>query len=447
MKIFIVGAGEVGTHLARMLSRDYHDITLMDENPQRLEFAYDHSIEIMPIVGNPTSAEQLGKAGAGEAELFIGVLPEESQNLIACMLATELGALKTIARVNNSEYQAAPLNEYFAKLGIDDMVCPEALAANEISTSLKLPWTKQYWSFFGGKLEMLAVRIRPASPFIGKQLLELSEVNDKFFHIVAIVRGDDTIIPRGNDRILEEDIVIATLSPKDRKRLQLFCGQEEVEVKKVIIMGGSRIALRTALLLPDEWSVKIIELDYEKCLRLSEVVPENTLIIHGDGRDPELLKAEGLKKSQAFLALTSDSETNMLATLNAKRMGVYRSVAQIENIDYLEIANQMGIGNLINRKLIAAASIFRYLLNADNANAKTLTLGQSDVLEVTIKEGSKLTKHKVSEMKLPSGVTFGGLMRGENVTLVSGETHFQAGDVVMIFSSRIRANEMGKLLN
>ncbi|MDO5036396.1 MAG: Trk system potassium transporter TrkA [Porphyromonas sp.] len=446
MKIFIVGAGEVGTHLAKMLSKEEHDIILMDEKSTALEFAYDNNLEIMPIVGNPTSKQQLEMAGVEGSELFVAVLPEESRNLIACMLATQIGAHKAIARVSNSEYQSPENREYFGSLGVDDMVCPEALASKEIAAGLMIPWTRQYWSFFGGKLEMLAVQVLASSPLIDRPLLELKEHNEKYFHIVAILRDDETIIPTGQDVVKEDDIVFATTAPEHREQLRKSCGQEDVEVRRVIIMGGSRIAVRTARLLPSDWSIKIIERNYEKCVRLSEIVPENTLIIHGDGRDPELLRLEGLTKSQAFLALTSNSESNMLATLNAKRMGVYRSVAQIENIDYLDIAYQMGIGNLINRKLIAASSIFRYLLNADVTNAKTLTIGQNDILEVTIQEGSRLTKKPVKDLRLPRGVTFGGMMRDQEVCLVEGDTHFRAGDVVMVFSAQLSADALAKII-
>lgn len=437
MKIFIVGAGEVGTHLAKMLSKEYHDIILMDEEQERLSFAYDNNVEVLPRVGNPTSQRELKAAGAGESELFVAVLPEESRNIIACMLATQLGAKQTIARVSNSEYQQKDHLEYFRSLGIDDMVCPEALAAREIAAGLELPWTNQYWSLFSGKLELLAVRILSDSPLEGKKLLELGNLSEKYFHLVAIVRDGETIIPKGEDYVMAGDIVFATTSPQNRNQLRTFCGHPEVSVKRVIIMGGSRIAIRTTQLLPQDWSIKIIEKEYDKCLKLAEITPNNTLIIHGDGREPELLLTEGIKKSQAFLALTSDSENNMLATLNAKRMGVYRSVAQIENTDYLDIANQMGIDNLINRKLIAAASIFRYLLNMDVENAKMLTIGQSDILEIGVKEGTKLTKKPVKEMKLPQGITFGGMMRDGKVELVEGDTHFKAGDVVMIFSTQL----------
>ena len=444
MNIVIVGAGEVGTHLAKMLSREHHDIVLMDEDPAKVEFAYDNSFEIMPIVGVPTSIRSLEKAEAGHAHLFIAVTPEESANVVACMLARKLGARKTMARINNNEYLTEESKAYFHSLGIDDMVYPESLAAMEIVAGLRLPWTKQYWSLFDGKLDMVAVRIGPYSPLSSKKLLELSALEQKLFHILAIIRGNQTIIASGEDTIHVGDVVFVTAEPKKLDMVRRYCGQQEVDVRKVIIMGGSRIALKTADLLPQDRSIKIIERDLEKCKRLSELVNDNTLIIHGDGRDADLLKSEGIRNAQAFLALTSNSESNMIATLNAKRLGVPRSVAQIENTDYLEMANQMGIGNLINKKLIAASAIFRHLLAVDVSNAKTLALGKGDVLEVIVKPESKITKDAIRNIKLPKSMTLGGYMRDGIVRMVEGNTQIIPGDSVMVFSNEASVSQIMK---
>lgn len=444
MRIFIAGAGEVGTHLAKLLSHENHDIILMDEDSEKVEFAYDNSLEIMPVVGVPTSITQLKAAGAGDAELFIAVTPEESQNIVACMLASKLGAAKTMARVNNSEYQKPENTNYFHSLGIDSMVYPEALAAEEIYAGLRLPWTRQYWTLFDGKLNMVAVRVDPQSPLIGRKLLDLGELEQKLFHVLAIVHDGVTKIAGGNDEILPNDIIYVTVEPSKLDEVRIYCGQSVVNVQKIIIMGGSRIALKTIQLLPQDLNIRVIENDYEKCKKLSETVPGNTLVIHGDGRDPELLRSEGIKNTQAFLALTSNSESNVLATLNAKRLGVPRSVAQIENIDYLDIASQMGIGTLINKKLIAAAFIFRHLLQVDVSNAKTLAVGKGDVFEIKVSPDAKVTKRTVKELKLPSDMTLGGVMREGEVSLVSGDTRIQSGDVVMVFSTNMSINSVMK---
>ncbi|MDD7438093.1 MAG: Trk system potassium transporter TrkA [Bacteroidales bacterium] len=445
MRILIVGAGEVGTHLAEMLSHEQHDIILLDSNPDNLEFAYDNRLEIMPFVGSPTSFKDLKDAGAGQADLLIAVTPEESTNIVTCNIATQMGAKKTLARINNSEYLQDQYRDHFTALGIDDMLYPEELAAAEIVSSLSLPWAKQYWSIFNKKLDLVATRVIKDSPLLGKELMELSDLSEKVLHVLAIVRDYHTIIPRGHDTIEEDDILYVAAKPQDLEKVRQFCGQQKLEVHRVIIMGGSRIAVKTAQALPDHLNIKIIESDYDKCMKLSEIVPENTLVIHGDSRDPDLLINEGIKKTDAFLALTSSSESNMLATLNAKRLGVPISVCQIENLDYLDIANEMKIGNLINKKLLAASAIFRYLLNIDISSAKTLSIGQGEVLEIKVRENSLVTKCPVMNLEIPAGITFGGILRNNEVLLVEGKTQINPGDMVMVFSHNASVNDLNKL--
>lgn len=445
MKILIVGAGEVGTHLAEMLSHERHDIVLLDANPDNLEFVYDNRLEIMPFVGSPTSFKDLKDAGAEKADLFIAVTPEESANLVACNIATQMGAKKALARINNSEYLQELNRKHFLDQGIDDMLYPEELAASEIVSGLSLPWAKQYWSIFNKKLDLVATRVIKGSPLLGKKLMELSDLSEKVLHILAIVRDSHTIIPRGQDMIEENDVLYVAAKPQDLDKVREFCGLRQLEVNRVIIMGGSRIAVKTAQFLPSSFNIKIIESSYDKCIKLSEIVPENTLVIHGDGRDPDLLINEGIKKTDAFLALTSSSESNMLATLNAKRLGVPTSVCQIENLDYLDIANEMKIGNLINKKLIAASAIFRYLLNVDVSSAKTLSIGQGEVLEIKVRENSLVTKAPVMELEIPDGITFGGLMRNDEVILIEGKTRINPGDMVMVFSHNASIGDLNKL--
>ncbi|MDO4789705.1 MAG: Trk system potassium transporter TrkA [Porphyromonas sp.] len=432
MKIFIAGAGEVGSHLATLLSREDHDIIIMDSDPSRLEFAYDNSLEVLPILGNPTSLADLKNAGIAGSDLFISVTPEESTNITASILAHNLGAQKTMARINNQEYLQEPNAAFFRDLGVNYMVYPELLAAQEIVDGVRLPWTRQYWSLSEGRVQLLAVKMMPGAPLIGIYLSELSKT-EKYFHIVAIKRKQETIIPRGNSKIEVGDIIFVTCEKQNLDKVRVFCGKENSEVKKIIMMGGSRIAIKTVELLPSNIKAKIIDTDYEKCKQMAKRVPSNTMIIHGDGRDPQLLQAEGIEDVQCFAALTGNSETNLLATLAAKRMGVYRSIARIENIDYLSIAEQMEIGILINKKLIAAGSIYRHLLNVDVNNVKCLAIANADVVELVAKKGSKITTKQIKDLKLPNEISLGALIRDGKMQLVEGSTIVQPNDVVLAF--------------
>lgn len=431
MKIIIAGAGEVGTHLAKLLAQENQDIVLMDPNADRLKFT-SSSMEILPMVGNPTSLHDLEEAGVKKADLFISVTPEETTNLTACMLATNLGAQKTLARINNYEYLQPKNKEFFEKLGINSMIYPEMLAAKEIVSAVERPWTRQYWELFGGALILIGVKVRDNAPIVNTRLSDLMN-EQKLYHIVAIKRRNDTIIPRGTDHIESGDILFFTTTREHVESVQLNAGKKNPEMKKVVIMGGSRIAVRASQYLPNNIRIKIIELDKEKSHRIAEVVPGNVLVINGDGRDTDLLIQEGIKDTDAFIALTENSSTNILACLAAKRFGVFKTIAKVENLDYISLAEKMDIGMVINKKLIAASHIYQFLLDADVSNVKCLTFADAEVAELVARPNSKITKKQVKDLKLPKDMTLGGLIRNGEPLMVDGETLIQAYDHVMVF--------------
>ena len=431
MRIFIAGAGEVGTHLAKMLSQENHDIILMDSKEERLS-SMSSSLEVMPVVGNPTSLKDLEEAGIRKSDLFVSVTPEETANVTACILAHSFGVHKTFARINNYEYLQPKNKELFEKLGISSMIYPEMLAAHEIVSAVERPWTRLYSELFGGALILLGVKIRDNSKIVNKKLYELLS-DQKFFHIVAIKRGNETIIPRGTDQIESGDILFFTTTQNYIEDVRLLAGKKNPEVKKVIIMGGSRIALRACQYLPSYIRVKVIELDKEKSYQIAEKVPGNVLIIHGDGRDMDLLIHEGIQDAQAFIALTENSSTNILSCLAAKRFGVYKTVAKIENIDYIPLAESMDIGAVINKKLIAASHIYQLLLDADISNVKCLTFANADVAELVARPNAKITKKQVKDLCLPKDMTLGGLIRNGKPMMINGDTQIQAYDHVVVF--------------
>ena len=431
MKIIIAGAGEVGTHLAKLLSQENQDIVLMDPNEDRLAFT-STNIEIMPMVGDPTSINDLKEAGVKKADLFIAVTPEETTNITACMLATNLGADKTFARINNYEYLLPENREFFKKLGVDSLIYPEQLAAEEIVSALKRPWARQWWELCDGELILIGVKVRNNAPIVGKFLYEISK-DEKIYHIVAIKREDGTIIPRGDDKIESGDLVFFTTTKDRIDVVQQHTGKENIDVRKVFIMGGGRIALKTAQFLSSGLQIKILEIDKDKSYKIAEHIGGNVLVINGDGRDTELLLQENIKDCDAFISLTGNSETNILSCLAAKRFDIPKTVAQIENIDYISMAEKMDIGTVINKKLIAASHIYQFLLNADVSNVKCLTFASADVAELVAKPGSKITRRPVKELNLPRDMTLGGLIRDNKPIIIEGDTCIQAGDHVVIF--------------
>ena len=431
MRIVIAGAGNVGTHLAKLLAGENQDIILIDESEDKLN-RMDSSFDLMTIQESPVSLYGLKEAGAGAADLFVAVTPDESRNLISCQLAHFLGAKKTVARIDNYEYLQPKNKEYFSSIGVDSLIYPEMLAAKDIVDGMKLSWIRQWWEFAGGALVMMGIKLRDNAQILDKPLAELGK--ELPYHIVAILREGETIIPSGNDTMQAGDLVYFMTMKKHIPHIRKIAGKEELpDVRDVIIMGGSRIAVRTAQLVPDYMNLKIIESDINRCNRLTELVEDRVMIINGDGRDPSLLMSEGIQHTEAFVALSDNSETNILACLAAKRFGVTKTIAEVENIDYINMAEKLDIGTVINKKKIAASHIYQMMLDADVTNVKCLTFANADVAEFNVMEGAKITRSLVKDISLPRGVTIGGLIRDKEAILVTGSTQIQPGDHVVVF--------------
>ena len=446
MKIIIGGAGAVGTHLAELLSSEKQDIILMDEDKDKLS-AMDSNFDLMTVCASPTSIQALKNAGVNDADLFIAVMPEESRNMTACMIATSLGAKKTVARIDNYEYLLPKYKEFFSKLGVHSLIYPEMLAAKDIVDAIRMSWIRQWWEFNGGALVLIGAKLRDTSEILNVPLFELGGRKIPF-HIVAIKRGSETIIPRGDDVIQLNDIVYFTTTKKYIPYIRKIAGNEHYpDVRNVMIMGGSRIAVRTSQYAPEDMQIKIIESNLERCHRLTDLVDDKVMIINGDGRDLDLLMEEGLKDTDAFVALTGNSETNILACLAAKRMGVVKTVAEVENIDYISMAESLDIGTVINKKMIAASHIYQMMLDADVANVKCLTFADADVAEFKVKEGSRITQKPIKDMGLPKGVTIGGLIRNGEGLLVTGNTMIQPGDHVVVFCLGMMIKKAEKYFN
>lgn len=433
MKIIIAGAGAVGTHLAKLLSRDHQDCILVDEDENRLE-GLDTEYDIMTLQGSPTSIKTLKEAGVENAELFVGVTPDESTNMNASILAHALGARKTVARIDNYEYLAPQLESFFKNLGIDSLIYPEVLAAIDINNGLRMSWVRQRWDVHGGALVMLGVKLRETCEILNQPLKQLCTPSDPYY-IVAVKRGDDTLIPGGNDELRVGDLTYFMTTREYIPYIRKICGKEHyADVKNVIIMGGGKTTVRAALTAPDYMNIKIIERDERRCEKLNTLLSDsNTIVIHGDGRDTNLLIEEGIDNTQAFVALTENAETNILACLTAKKMGVRKTIALVENLDYVSMAESLDIGTIINKKTIAASHIYQMMLDANVSNLRSLMMADSDVAEFVAEEGSAVTKRAVKDLGLPFGVTIGGLVRNNQGMLVNGLSRIEAGDSVMVF--------------
>jgi trk system potassium uptake protein TrkA len=431
MKVVIAGAGEVGTHLARMLSNENHDIVLLDDSPEKLS-KISNDVDLMTISGSAHSFEDLKKTGVAKSDLFIAVTPFEERNVLACSMASYLGVGRTIARINNSEYLKERYREKLRNFGIHELIYPESLAAKEIIASVKQTGTRQMIEFSGGKLLLLGIKVRENAPILNKTFMELSQKSEHIL-VVAINRNDATIIPKGTDFVQAGDIVFFITTRAEQQHVFELSGKTLFEVKNIMFYGGSRIAQKAVEKLGDQYHIKIIESNLEKCEKIADKF-ENVLVINGDGRNIELLKEEGIDKMDAFVATTGNSETNILSCHLAKSFGVKRTVAEVENLAYMNIAESMDIGAIINKKLNAASYIYRFTLNAEISKVKCLTASDAEVFEFIAKKGAKITQKPIMDLGFPDEAKIGGIIRGDNGYIAQGDTLIHEGDKVVVFT-------------
>lgn len=443
MKIVIAGAGEVGTHLAKLLSNENQDITIIDSDEEKLLKL--ESYNMLTYVGNPVSFKTLRNAGAENCDLFIAVTPFETDNVLACEIAKTLGAEKAVARIDNYDFLREENRSFFTDKGINDLIYPEYLAAEEMEIALKRAWVRNWFELCNGELIIVGVKIRENAKMVGMPLRDLFKMSN-YAHISAIKRNHETIIPRGNDYIRANDIVYIATTNGDMQNIRTLCGKSDINVKNLMIMGGSRIAVQLAMRVGDDYKITILDSDINRCEELAERLP-NCNIIHGDGRNFEILEEEGIEDMDAFIALTENSEANILSCLAAKEYGVKKTIAEVENIQFISVAEALNIGTIINKKLLASSRIFQFLLDSDSTNAKCLALADAEVTELVAKKGSKITNAKIKDLNLSRDLTIAGMLRDGKGYLVQGDTQIQEGDHVVVFCLSGAIHKVEKLFN
>lgn len=434
----------MGRHLAKLLSRENQDIILIDTDAEKLS-VMDATCNILTIHGSPISFQVLRDSRAGKCDLFIAVTPEETTNVMACAMAKSLGAKKTVARIDNYEFMQQRNGDFFNRMGIDVMIYPEYLAAREILKSLERSWVRTWFEIHDGELIVIGVKIREGAQLCGLQLKELGSISHNF-HVSAIKRHHETIIPRGNDYIRANDIIYFTTTRDGVDELRRMCGKREANIRKVLIMGGSRIAVRLIAMAGDRYKFRVIELNHSRCLRVSELCPDCS-IINADGRDVEILREEGIDEMDAFIALTGSSETNILTSLTAKEYGVSKTIAEVEDIQFISEAENLNIGTTINKKLLASSKIFQILLDDDMESSKFMALADADVAEIEVKSKSKITRGAVKDLSLSHDMTIAGLIRDGHGMLVNGNTEIREGDHVVVFCLSGVIHKIEKLFN
>ena len=445
MKIVIAGAGEMGSHLARMLSGNGHDITVIDGD-QKLLSEVSSLADVITVEGDSTIFAVLRKASVRKCDLFIAVNHEENANVVAAMLAKKLGAKKSIARIDNNEYLEPNNKEMFIDMGIDYLFYPEKVAAREVINLLGHTSTTEYVDFSSGKLSLVVFRLEPASPLVGQVLTGFADETPLSYRTVAITRGGQTIIPREGEQFMEGDMVYFIARQDAVKEVMEFSGQSNIEIKNMMILGGSRIGIRIATELQDEVNIKLIDYNAEKAYRLAETL-DKTLIINEDGRNTEAMMEEGLSNMDAFVAVTGRSETNILAAMLAKRMGVKKVIAEVENMNYINLAESIGIDTIINKKLVTASNIFRFTMSTDVQAIKCLTGSDAEVLEFIVKPNSPATKARIKDLGLPEDTIIGGIVRGDKVFIAVDNMEINPYDRVVVFAMPGAVGKVGYYFN
>lgn len=445
MKIIIAGAGEVGTHLAKMLSNENQDIILIDNEQTKLD-GIDSNYNLMTYNGSTSSFQTLREMGVNECDLYIAVTPFETRNITSCSIAKRLGAKKTVARIDNSEFLKPENGKILKEMGADFLIYPENLAAGEIDLSLSHNWARYWGELHGGQLVMIGVKLHNDSKIIDMKLREVTSGAHHDFHVAAIKRNNETIIPNGNDEIHRDDIVYFITTPPHIDAVRELCGKKKRVIRRAMIAGATRIAARFAQLYGDKYTIRIIESDRQICEDFATRFPDCEIIC-GDPRDIEVLRENNIYQYDAFLALCESSETNILSCLTAKEFGVPKTVADVENLQFFSQAENLNIGTILNKKLLASSRIFKILLDADESNSKFLVLADAEVAEMQAKPKSKITRALVKDLHLPFGMTLAALVRGNNCELISGMTQIEPGDYVVVFCLSGTFSKMEKWFN
>lgn len=448
MKIIIAGAGDVGFHLAKLLSFESQDIFLIDTDAEKLEYASSH-IDLITRKGDATSIKLLKDINIDKADIFLAVTESQNTNFTLAVLAKKLGAKKTIARISNHEFSTTTEID-FSEIGIDNMISPGELAADEIKMLLHQSAFNDTIEFENGTLNILGSTLEYNSPLIN---LTVQEAREKFsdidFITIAIKpeKSNETIIPRGKTIYRAHDQIYFSAPKNSIKSLYKLMGKTPFGVKDVMILGGSKIGIKAARnLCNSNFNIKLIELNRERAFHIAEKIP-NALIIKGDGRDVELLDEENISGMDAFVAVTGHSETNIMSCLVAKSKGVKKTIALVENMDYINISQTIGIDTLINKKLLAASAIFKHVRKGDVLKLANLHNVDAEVLEFMVKKNSPVTKKKIKDIKITKKAVFGGVIRNGVAMMTFGDFQIKANDKAVVFCLPEAIHKVEKLFN
>jgi len=433
MKVIIAGAGEVGFHLAKLLTMEGHALTVIDKDPDSLQQISQH-LDLEVLEGSSTSINMLTSAKVQKADLVIGVTNSEDVNITTCIMAKHLGAKRTVARISNVEFLTSKEKLDMAQIGIDELISPASLAAREIKRLCKESALTDFIDFDKGKLSLMGLKVEHDSLVAGKTIEELAPLNaDKNFITVAILRNNETIVPKKDTRFLINDHAYFCANPEGLDRVLEIFKKDRLEIKHIMILGGSAVGYHAAKALSKQYRVKLVEPVKERCIKLAEQLPD-TLIINADGRNVDILEEENLSEMDAFIAVTGNSETNIITSLVAKNHGVDKTIALVENIDYIHLSQSIGVDTLINKKLIAANFIFRYIRQGEVLSLTSLHGADVEVLEFEVPPNAKIIGKTIGDLKFPKNAVVGGVVRDGHGRIPDSHFEFAEKDHIVVLS-------------
>jgi trk system potassium uptake protein len=432
MNIMIAGDSEIAIHLARLLYDENHDITLF--YPEGQVNSISKNLDVMIYSGDPTSIADLKKANIKKTDLFISVFMSGRANLLACILGKNLGAKKCIAKVNDTEYSIGESRDMYKNLGVDFIVCPEKIASKEITNLIINTAATEIFNFTNQQLSLMLIRLTQDARVLGKTLNQIAAENEELdFRAVAIHRKSHTIIPRGDDIFRENDLAYVVTKPAGIDHLLRLGGKNSFSINNVMIFGGGTIGNLTAKNLEKNYKLKLIEIDPQRASVLADELP-NTMIINGDAHDVAMLERENIQAMDAVIAVTSNSETNILTCLLAKKYGVRKTIALVENINFIEISQNIGIDTIINKKLATASYIIRFTMKAEVVSTKCLNGIDAEIFEFRAHANSAITRKPISKLKFPADAIIGGVIRDNQGIIATGDLQVEAGDLVVVFT-------------
>ncbi len=433
MRIVIAGAGAVGFHLAKMMANEAQNIYIIDDNEERLNYVQSH-IDVYGVHGNAKDIDVLKEVKVSNCDLLIAATSSEETNLLVCINGKKLGAKRTIARISNYEGIGTDMIDLYSSLGVDNIISPVELASQEIKRLINVSALTNDYEFEGGKLSVFGISISNTSPLKDRSVVDTQHLNpNQSFKPIAVLRNDETIMVQGDTVLLENDIVYFVSTPKSINEITKICGQECYQIKNVMILGGSRIGVLTAEMLEKDYNVILIEKDKKKAEEIAEHL-KHTLVINADGTDVGSLEEESIEDMDAFISVTGNSETNIISSLVAKAHGVRKTIAGVENIDYINLSHNIGIDTLINKKMIAASNIFKFIRKGEVAAIANLHGVDGEIIEFNVKADTKITSKPLRDLKIPHTANIAGVIRGKEGFIPFGGFQLQEGDKAVVFT-------------